>query len=40
MAEAADYLGPEARARVDIDLQLAAAGWVVQRHKQINLGAA
>jgi type I restriction enzyme R subunit len=38
MPEAADYLGPEARARVEIDKQLTAAGWVVQRHKQMNLG--
>jgi type I restriction enzyme R subunit len=40
MPEAADYLGPEAKARVAVDEQLAAAGWVVQRHKQMNLGAA
>jgi type I restriction enzyme, R subunit len=33
-----DYLGPEAKARVEIDRQLAACGWVVQRHKQMNLG--
>ncbi len=39
MPEAADYLGPEAQARVDIDKQLVAAGWVVQRHWQMNLGA-
>ncbi|HUQ63856.1 MAG TPA: type I restriction-modification enzyme R subunit C-terminal domain-containing protein [Acidimicrobiales bacterium] len=36
--DADDYLGPEAQARVEIDKQLAAAGWVVQRYKQINLG--
>ncbi len=39
MPEAEDYLGPEAKARVEIDKQLTAAGWVVQRHKQMNLGA-
>ncbi len=39
MPEAADYLGPEAQARVEIDKQLTAAGWVVQRHRQMNLGA-
>jgi type I restriction enzyme R subunit len=36
---AEDYLGPEAQARVEIDRQLTACGWVVQRHKQMNLGA-
>ena len=40
MPEAADYLGPEAKARVKIDKQLTAVGWVVQRHKHMNLGAA
>jgi len=39
MTEAEDYLGPEAKARVGIDKQLTAAGWVVQHHKQMNLGA-
>lgn len=40
MAETAkDYLGPEAKARLEIDRQLAEAGWVVQKHRQINLGA-
>ena len=39
MPEPSDYLGPEARARVEIDQKLTAAGWVVQRHKQMNLGA-
>ena len=34
------YLGPEARARVVIDEQLAAAGWVVQPYKSIDLDAA
>jgi type I restriction enzyme R subunit len=36
---AEEYLGPEARARLEIDRQLTACGWVVQRHKQMNLGA-
>ena len=40
MPDAEDYLGPEAQARVDIDRQLTACGWTVQRHKQMNLGAA
>jgi len=40
MADAAtDYLGPEAQARVDIDRQLTACGWVVQRYRKMNLGA-
>lgn len=39
MSKADDYLGPEARARVDIDEQLTAAGWVVQRYRHMNLGA-
>ena len=39
MPDADDYIGPEAQARVEIDKQLVAAGWVVQRYKQINLGA-
>jgi type I restriction enzyme R subunit len=33
------YLTPEARARVRIDEMLAAAGWVVQDAKQVNLAA-
>ena len=33
------YLGPEARARRDIDAELTAAGWVVQDYKGIALGA-
>lgn len=33
MPEAEDYLGPEAKARVEIDKQPTAAGWVVERHK-------
>jgi type I restriction enzyme, R subunit len=34
-----DYLAREARARVQIDKQLAAAGWVVQGQQALNLGA-
>ena len=34
-----DYLAREARARIEIDRQLAAAGWVVQSHEALNLGA-
>ena len=34
-----DYLAREARARVEIDKQLAAAGWDVQDKKDANLGA-
>lgn len=34
-----DYLTPEARARIEIDRQLIACGWVVQDYKRINLGA-
>ena len=33
------YLTPEARARVEIDAQLAAAGWVVQDYRAMNLAA-
>jgi type I restriction enzyme R subunit len=36
----ADYLAREARARVEIDRQLAAAGWKVQSQKALNLAAA
>ena len=40
MAEAAkDYLGPEAKARLEIDRQLAETGWVVQKYRQVNLAA-
>ncbi|MDQ3689502.1 MAG: DEAD/DEAH box helicase family protein [Chloroflexota bacterium] len=40
MAEAArNYLGPEAKARLDIDRQLTEAGWVVQKYRHINLAA-
>jgi len=34
------YLTPEARARVEIDRKLAAAGWVVQDARAVNLAAA
>jgi len=34
-----DYLAREAKARVQIDKQLAAAGWVVQSQENLNLGA-
>lgn len=34
-----DYLDPEARARIEIDRQLAACGWIVQDYKKLNLGA-
>lgn len=34
-----DYLAREAKARVQIDKQLAAAGWKVQRQETLNLGA-
>ena len=34
-----DYLAREAKARVEIDKQLAAAGWKVQNQKVLNLGA-
>jgi type I restriction enzyme, R subunit len=33
-----DYLAREARARLEIDKQLAAAGWVVQSQDKLNLG--
>jgi hypothetical protein len=39
MPEPSHYLGPEARARVEIDKQLTAVRRVVQRHRQMNLGA-
>ena len=35
-----EYLAREARARVEIDRQLAAAGWKVQSQKALNLAAA
>jgi type I restriction enzyme, R subunit len=34
-----DYLAREARARIEIDKQLAAAGWAVQDQGALNLGA-
>jgi type I restriction enzyme R subunit len=34
-----DYLAREARARLEIDRQLAAAGWAVQSQDKLNLGA-
>lgn len=34
-----DYLAREARARLEIDKQLAAAGWLVQDQETLNLGA-
>ncbi|MCU1491619.1 MAG: hypothetical protein JWM85_3024 [Acidimicrobiaceae bacterium] len=37
MGEGDAYLTPEARARVNIDRQLAAAGWVVQSTRDMNL---
>jgi type I restriction enzyme, R subunit len=40
MSQAETYLGPEARARRQIDEQLTAAGWLVQDYRQMNLGAA
>lgn len=33
----AEYLAAEARSRMAIDRQLAAAGWVVQHRKDLNL---
>jgi len=32
-----EYLGPEARARIEIDRQLVRCGWVVQDYKAVNL---
>ena len=34
------YLTPEAKARVEIDRMLAAAGWEVQDYARVNLSAA
>src|SRR5690242_20699728 len=39
MTEDIAYLTPEARARVEIDRMLAAAGWAVQSAAQVNLKA-
>ncbi len=36
---AGEYLTPEARARMEIDRQLEASGWVVQDYRDIGLGA-
>ena len=36
-AHAESYLGPEARARVDIDKMLDAAGWTIQNRDEIDL---
>ncbi len=36
---AEDYLDPEARARMEIDRRLAAAGWVLQDYRNVNVGA-
>lgn len=33
-----DYLGPEARVRIEIDSQLKQCGWVVQNYPNVNLG--
>ena len=38
--EDSPYLGPEARARIEIDARLEAAGWVVQDYARANLAAA
>ena len=37
MGEGASYLTAEARARVEIDPQLAASGWIVQDRSAMNL---
>ena len=37
VADADAYLTPEAKARVEIDRQLVACGWVVQDRKAMNL---
>lgn len=36
--DAADYLHPEARARIEIDEMLEAAGWSVQDYGAMALG--
>lgn len=38
--ESADYLAPEQRARIEIDAQLVACGWVVQDYKHAAVAAA
>ncbi len=35
---AKDYLDPEARARMEIDRRLAAAGWALQDDRNVNVG--
>ena len=40
MNASADYLNPEARARIEIDQQLAACGWVVQDYQHAAVAAA
>lgn len=39
MSDASQYLTPEARARVDIDAMLTAAGWTIQNRDELNLAA-
>ena len=39
-ADSSDYVTPEARARMEIDEQLAACGWVVQDYKHAAVAAA
>ncbi len=39
MSDASRYLTPEARARLDIDAMLTAAGWVIQDRDELNLSA-
>ena len=39
-ADSSDYLAPEARARMEIDSQLAACGWMVQDYKHAAVAAA
>ncbi len=38
--EASEYLAPEQRARIDIDAQLAACGWIVQDYNHATIAAA
>ena len=40
MTEENDYLAPEQKARMDIDDQLVACGWVVQDYKSAAVAAA
>lgn len=39
VSDASRYLTPEAKARVDIDAMLTAAGWVIQNRDELNLSA-